>query len=179
MPYIDQPTTSAFDSYEWPAIRRLGWSVNRSAHVVCGNTVRPAGDYPCDPPYPCTPPGPGAAWTPGRHVPITLHPCRARQLIAHPDVYPNTEVCRRHYGRWTMNRRGRMQPIICSIPDEYEHRVHASYGYVTCRGADERPTSDLLSLVRYGRFCAIAQVDLPETGEALIENTNPSCDIPR
>jgi hypothetical protein len=98
-------------------------------------------------------------------------------------VYPNTEVCRYHYAAgWTVNRQGRMVPVICSVPNEDarsptgQQVVHVSYGAVTVRGPEEREDSDLLSNVTPGRVCVTAVVDLPETCELMVDSAAPSCE---
>jgi len=181
MPYVIQPDTIIFDDYEWPVIQHLGWTPNCSSHVVMGATVRPPQDYRCSGPYPCTPAGPGPPFVPGRAAMISLHPCRGRELIACPDVRPNTEVCRRHYGGVTLNARGRMCPVVFCVPNEDDRTpdgrqvVHASVGKFTMRPPGYRPDSDLLSNVRIGRMCATNTLDHSATMEGIIDGTRDTC----
>lgn len=160
----------------------LRWTRNRTALAVVGATVRPEADYPCEGPFPCVDPD-GRTFRAGRMATITLHPARGRDLINEPGTV-NEELCRHHYGMVTVNHRGRMAPVVFSLPnnaraggfgvDDY----FASVGFYTIGDATDRPDDDLLSLCGPGRMCGVVAIELPEWIEGLFDSHPLTCGAP-
>lgn len=162
--------------------QQLQWTLNRTALTVVGDTIRPEADYPCEAPFPCLDPD-GHTFRAGRMATITLHQVRGRDLINEPDTI-NEELCRHHYGRETITHRGRMAPVVFSLPnnaraggfgvDDY----YAHVGFFTIGDATDRPDEDLLSLCGPGRECGVVAMQLPEWVEGLFDSHPLTCGLP-
>ena len=166
---------------EWvDPFHHLQWTLNRTALAVVGDTVRPEADYPCEAPFPCVAID-GRRFRPGRAATLTLHQARGRDLINEADTI-NLDLCRHHYGAETINHRGRMVPVIFSLPnnaDSYHVESYfASIGVFTIGDATDRPDDDLLSLCGPGRECGVVALQLPEWIEGLFDSQPVTCGDP-
>jgi hypothetical protein len=104
-----------------------------------------------------------------------LHPARGRDLINQPNTV-NQELCRHHYGLTTINERGRMAPVVFSLPNNFvPDEVFAFIGFYTIGDTTDRPDDDLLSLCKPGRVCGVAELQLPETMEGVFDSSPAYC----
>ncbi len=167
-----------------PYAHQLGWTVDSEAHAVVGNTIREANDYPhpCqDGPFPCLD-ADGRLFRPGRLATLTLHPARGRHLINEPDTV-NQELCRKHYAYKGINSRGRMVPVIFSIPDntvagDNVGDIFVSVGFFTIGDNTPRQEDDLLNLCKPGRMCGVVQLKLPGWIEGTFYSHPITCGLP-
>lgn len=176
-----QPNAQLPDEWRDP-FPQHEWTLNRTALAVTGETVRPEEDQPCEGPFPCEDSDNGRIFRGSRMETITLHPARGRDLINEPGT-ENKELCRHHYGTKTINERGRIAPVMFSLPDNARvggfkaNDFFASVGFYTVGDDTDRPPDDLLSLCGPGRMCGVVAFELPETIEGLFDSHPVTCGI--
>lgn len=164
------------------------WTLNRTGNVVLGGAARPEADWPCEEPFPCNRYVDGVAagqFHPARMALLSLHNVRGRELVGQRGTV-GRELCRRHYGYWTINARGRMAPVVFSLPNDTtrDDEIYASVGYATGRktAADDlnepRGGTDLLTLCRTNRMCAVAGLQNPEWIEGVFDSNLFVCGEP-
>ena len=150
----------------------LRWSIDATAYAVMGAMIRSSNDYPVNGPYPTTWPDGRRMFTPGRLTTITIHKTRGVELVGTRGTY-NQEVCRHHYGGWTVNRRGRLAPIVFCRPNNLRDVAYVSVGKIVC--VDPSTRADLLNLHRPGHCVGLVTLNMPEWIEGCFHSRPRIC----
>lgn len=164
------------------------WTLNRTCNVALGAAARPEKNWPCDGPFPCQRAvngAPAGTFHPNKLSLLSLHNARGRELVGQRGSI-GQDLCRRHYGYFTMTAEGRIAPIVFSVPDDQtnDDEIYASIGFFAGRKAaaddpnEPRAADDLMMLCPTNQLMAVATLQLPNWSEGVFDSSQLVCGDP-